>query len=203
MGEPARAQCPVRFKCVPGMARYFIGESPMARCSQSRKPGEGPGRRREAGSAAGEPARGGVGEHRGFSPVGRGRGGEHGCGCPYLLWITFVGSGKAVNRDKGLHRAAGLRGKRAMSVPAMGRDSPVTRRPQTARFIRVRNSPTVSVVGLPRLGAHESTQRGLATQKLSKNSSLIFQKKFLRSRLESGLIGLKSDESQSHRHTNQ
>ena len=36
--------------CVPGMARYFVGESPMARFSQSRRQGEGQGRRREAGS---------------------------------------------------------------------------------------------------------------------------------------------------------
>jgi hypothetical protein len=36
--------------CAPGMARYFIGESPMARFSQSRRQGEGQGRRREAGS---------------------------------------------------------------------------------------------------------------------------------------------------------
>lgn len=36
--------------CAPGMARYFIGASPMARFSQSRRQGEGQGRRREAGS---------------------------------------------------------------------------------------------------------------------------------------------------------
>ena len=32
------------------MARYFMGESPTARFSQSRRQGEGQGRRREAGS---------------------------------------------------------------------------------------------------------------------------------------------------------
>jgi hypothetical protein len=36
--------------CAPGMARYFIGASPMVRFSQSRRQGEGQGRRREAGS---------------------------------------------------------------------------------------------------------------------------------------------------------
>ena len=46
--------------CAPGMARYFIGGSPMARfcrtcgasnpTTQSRRQGEGQGRRREAGS---------------------------------------------------------------------------------------------------------------------------------------------------------
>ena len=34
----------------PGMARYFIGGSPMASFSQSRRQGEGQGRRRAAGS---------------------------------------------------------------------------------------------------------------------------------------------------------
>lgn len=34
----------------PGMARYLVGESPMARFTQSRRQGEGQGRRREAGS---------------------------------------------------------------------------------------------------------------------------------------------------------
>ena len=36
--------------CAPGMARYFVGESPMARFSQSRRQGEGQGRHREVGS---------------------------------------------------------------------------------------------------------------------------------------------------------
>ena len=36
--------------CAPGMARYFVGASPMARFSQSRRQAEGQGRRREAGS---------------------------------------------------------------------------------------------------------------------------------------------------------
>src|SRR3989304_274895 len=38
------------------MARYFVGESPIARFSQSRRQGEGQGRRREAG-AEGSPIR--------------------------------------------------------------------------------------------------------------------------------------------------
>ena len=43
--------------CVPGMARYFMGASPMARfITQSRRQGEGQGRRREAGSG-GSPIR--------------------------------------------------------------------------------------------------------------------------------------------------
>ncbi len=41
---------------VPGMARYFMGASPMARFTQSRRQGEGQGRRREAGSG-GSPIR--------------------------------------------------------------------------------------------------------------------------------------------------
>ncbi len=41
---------------MPGMARYFVGESPMARFTQSRRQGEGQGRRREAGSG-GSPIR--------------------------------------------------------------------------------------------------------------------------------------------------
>jgi hypothetical protein len=45
--------------------------------------------------------------------------------------------------------------------------------------------------------------RRRALQKLSKNSSLIFRKNFLRSRLKSGLIGLKPGESQNHCHINQ
>ena len=36
--------------CAPGMARYLVGASPTARLSQSRRQGEGQGRRREAGS---------------------------------------------------------------------------------------------------------------------------------------------------------
>ena len=45
-----QAARPSLWTCVPGMARYFVGESPMARFSQSRRQGEGQGRRREAGS---------------------------------------------------------------------------------------------------------------------------------------------------------
>ena len=47
-----------------------------------------------------------------------------------------------------------------------------------------------------------SPSRSIRPEELSKNSSLIFQKNFLRSRLESGLIGLKPDESQNHCHLN-
>ncbi len=36
--------------CVPGMAQNWGGESPLARCSQSRRLGEGQGRHREVGS---------------------------------------------------------------------------------------------------------------------------------------------------------
>ncbi|MSQ21505.1 MAG: hypothetical protein EXR39_18685 [Betaproteobacteria bacterium] len=40
----------VNLACAPGMARYLVGASPTARFSQSRRQGEGQGRRREAGS---------------------------------------------------------------------------------------------------------------------------------------------------------
>src|SRR5229473_6657767 len=36
--------------CVPGMARNYVGESPTARFSQSRRLAEGQGRHREVGS---------------------------------------------------------------------------------------------------------------------------------------------------------
>ena len=45
-----RTTAPLIGTCAPGMARYFIGVSPMARYSQSRRQGEEQGRRREAGS---------------------------------------------------------------------------------------------------------------------------------------------------------
>ena len=47
----AYALPPVRPQaCVPGMAQNWRGESPLARCSQSRRLGEGQGRHREVGS---------------------------------------------------------------------------------------------------------------------------------------------------------
>ncbi|MDO9053913.1 MAG: hypothetical protein Q7U37_08310 [Gallionella sp.] len=50
---PVRAQqlrAAVGITCVPGMARNYVGESPAARFSQSRRLGERQGRCREAGS---------------------------------------------------------------------------------------------------------------------------------------------------------
>ena len=76
----------------------------------------------------------------------------------------------------------------------------------SSALFRLLSGPTENGNGHDNGHGHEANghaESASQSKKLSKNSSLIFQKKFLRSRLKSGLIGLKPDESQNHCHINQ
>lgn len=57
-GTSRKRAAPYLKTCVPGMARYFMGASPMARFTQSRRQGEGQGCRCETASG-GSPIRNG------------------------------------------------------------------------------------------------------------------------------------------------
>ena len=55
-----KSAAPLNFTCVPGMARNYVGESPTARFSQSRRLAKGQGRHREVGSEGSPTQNGGA-----------------------------------------------------------------------------------------------------------------------------------------------